>query len=529
LHFNGGQALYTQYGSNHIQIGDYTFDKYVPETIVGGNDWDKMLSSYFGLNYKDSLTYIIPFFIYQDELYFQWGNGNSTEWKITDGSVSVKVFSYYFNSWFKMLGQRYACSYTSSTDLNGMEFYLTRDLGNFTYSHHSLQVSTSTNHWLNVSEVVRQKPSNYQTITNNVKTFPNIVSNGSVSDVSAFGESGAFGFFYVPPEFYYYSNLTLHDYILTLTAENLYHQPPPLELIMTVKLPDKLTAILDELGDDDTVTIVRDPDTGDITYNITVNNYHNITFDDSRILGRLDTIIFELKSGFNRVIEAIGDVSLKITNFYYDDSYHEATPEKIPWWQRLIDSVGTSIGNVTSGVGDMLGGAGGLLAGIGEMFNPLFEFIENMTDKLIELFVPSEGFINLHINEIYDIFKDEVSFFKDVRDFLYEFFGTLERGPCAIHSATPLEGDEQLSPKPPLYDGTSISERTGFDFVTIDGEDVPVFKISVYGTVVNAIDFSYVHDYRKMIHALIIGFAWVLFFRNLLKKAPSYFVLPGGD
>jgi hypothetical protein len=123
---------------------------------------------------------------------------------------------------------------------------------------------------VNVSQFRRSHFVNVQ--STHAVSFPAILGDNCITEVSAFGQKGTFGFFYVPPEFYYTERRTLHDYILTLDPANLYQQRDPDETDLEIGLPDLIRQILSELGENDNVEIIRCPDTGDVTFNVIVNN-----------------------------------------------------------------------------------------------------------------------------------------------------------------------------------------------------------------------------------------------------------------
>jgi hypothetical protein len=156
-----------------------------------------------------------------------------------------------------------------------------------------------TSQWLNINAYLRDRGYN----DNELRTIAQIVGANSINDVHNFAptEKGI-GMFVVPPNFVELAEMNLWDYLFTLEPNDLYRQRPPTETEVEIDLPDPLPEILDQLGGNNTVTIIRCPDTGNITYNI--NNYYNPPPDNGGSGDGVDN------AGFFKRLEAIRDALL---------------------------------------------------------------------------------------------------------------------------------------------------------------------------------------------------------------------------
>jgi hypothetical protein len=300
IRFEGERALYTVRGERYIQIGEFLFPRHDPETTVNGQSMVNRLLPYIESG-RTARAYYVPFFIYQDELYFL--NAAPGNHVLTFGSVVYRLSQP--PGWGLLWELTLPKSATggAAPQSSPPNIHISRDLENFTYDvFHTMpgvtSPETSVDRWINVNEFVRSGHTTVQ--VGQVRPFRELFGGGTIPrfSINAFGEYGEFGFFYVPPSFHYETGLTLHEYILTLNADTLFQDPPPDSIEHEIPLPPGIADILEDLGDLDEVEIEVCPETGKVTFIIIphVPDPKCCCYDDTEVLSILGQILAELKN-----------------------------------------------------------------------------------------------------------------------------------------------------------------------------------------------------------------------------------------
>jgi hypothetical protein len=181
--------------------------------------------------------------------------------------------------------------------------------------------------------------------------FPTILGSNCITEVSAFGNVGEFGFFYVPPNFHYETGLTLEEYLLTLDSNTLFNQPPE-EEEREFELPEEIGRIIEILRDDDMVEFVRCPDTDRVIFNIIVNESNRECDDCCRakkgILTRIADAITGIPQAFGNVLASLFVPS---PDYFADkfEGFQQGVDDKIPILsqiQELMNTLFLQFGNM---------------------------------------------------------------------------------------------------------------------------------------------------------------------------------------
>jgi hypothetical protein len=232
LRFEGQYMLFQYQGYNHLQIGEYVFNtnltrlylEHVSATPVGRS------------------TYLIPYFIYDGDLYFLNGTSNTIatvgEWRATNANNF-------------MLGNSFTAGPRESFDWFG--FNIQNGISNISLQFKWRSHNNPSNHdfrhasWNNISKMLRNRQNGISETSGAIQTFPQMnLTNTEIRE---------FGIIHVPSNFEAHINMNFWDYIRTLTPNELYQQVPE-----TIETPFPLPPELHDLGDDDEIEFHVDED-----------------------------------------------------------------------------------------------------------------------------------------------------------------------------------------------------------------------------------------------------------------------------
>jgi hypothetical protein len=382
---------------------------------------------------------------------------------------------------------------------------------------------------------------------NNAGDFgaPTWVRSDPFGESSAFLENGTYGIFHVPPGIFSNGN-EFFAYLGTLTPADFTQNLPN---SAKIELPEPFVIVLEEADDDDDIEIIIDPDTGGITFVVIrhgvggnccccgylsqilgylrqiLETIHggfvaviagignimfpdiDITFDDSRILSYLREILTELRGGFNKVVDAIADISVDMTNYFWDNSYHEAGDNR-PWWQRLMDSTAgmfSSGGDFFSGLGDAFSGFADIIRAIFEpLFNFLGGFFDSLIDFTIKMFVPSADLLEGRFTEFHVKIDEKFPIIAQSQEIIDDFLEVVEHGPRVLGADTKT--------------GTDFKSAYMIDYENVNGVNVPVFYATFRGEQYRFFDFIWFEPYRHRMHALIIAIFYIVFAFSIFKR-----------
>jgi hypothetical protein len=334
-----GGRLYTMRGPLFIQIGDLFFDRYDFGTRMNSDFFNDILTNRQHL-------YYVPFFIYRDDLYIAVGTQTAVTIDVNIGHQFYRILSGNFNGHvgIRTAGFEYArtvgapsvhATISQNADFNTVVHgwrvqTFSASQGEITWNN---QPTPHT--WVNVSDYLRW--GSWANARHSVaQIFGSIPADERVALIHNFSpnEQGI-GMFIVDNRQLPHG-MNFHQYLRTLEPNDFIGYQPEIEV--EVNLPPAIKDILDRLGDDDEVEIVRCPDTGNVTFNIvnnnTTNNNGGGSFDDSRILGYLRLILTALLT----IPEIIIDFWVDFV-FDYADSFSENYLRQIRDENRLTNSI----------------------------------------------------------------------------------------------------------------------------------------------------------------------------------------------
>jgi len=496
--FEGGRLLYNYKDSLSIQIGEYIFSRY----FFGSQIFAQDIQGY---------TLYIPFFIYKGDFYIEgtdvWNNIDNGYNIYTEG-VNAYARGVTVDTWVPI------SELFSGFVINRRTFYSTQL---YHVGGYSPPPGYQERGYINISEWLRLNEENGGIVNKPVYTFNEITGMDSIDYITdnlhSFkpGELGI-GVFTVPPSFYNVNGIWFWDYLATLQPHELYTQQPEEEIEVELVLPDELR----DLGDDDIVEFHID-DEGNVTIIVTRADgsvgpgggscHCDICKPDySGILGFMQQILDEL----NKIPGAIAEIPAQIKQEF--DGF-SAGIGKI-----LYDS---STEAEYNDAGELTGG-GGILSGVVTFFkNPL----KAVGKILTNLFLPRESFLNEQINILETQFNAKIPALGKAREIIDEFriLSNVDDSQ-SFWGPAPLEDDE-IEDEPYGYDDDAFDLNPWADMSSL--EDTFFSADGRYAG--NFIEYvrRWYRPYRTQIHAIIIAFAYLVFARNFIKKAPTFF--NGGD
>jgi len=436
--------------------------------------------------------------------------------------------------------------------INENNYRTTVDLFNTTFTNTYPSGTSSRETWVNVSQWIRNiKNGASNPLAGTTSTAANFVatlSGGNPEQITNFSPSQTgLGVFIVPPTHFTSTGMQFWDYLATLDPNELYTQQPPEIIQKEVDLPEVIKAVLENLDDGDEVEIIIDPETGEITFNIIKGNGgttttpgtgecccdHKSVLDDIKtelgnVVTELKNIVKELKSvvsntndmapsggkkWYERVADAVGD--LFESGGKAVGSIAEGVGKAVG---GIAEGVGSAVGSALEGAGNAVGGIFGIgpggktiwdflsdlvnlpaaiakalfgdegLAGI---LKPILDFIDGFIDTVIELIVPSKGFMERTFGGVKERFDVKFPIIIQAEGFIDDLISTLSS------------------------DGAAPE-------INISGE--------MFGTEINtnAFDLNMFAPYRTQIHGIIIAFAYIPFIRKVIKRIPQLLGGVGG-
>jgi hypothetical protein len=430
--FYDGRAIFRVRGAEHIQIGEYIFDRHYFHNGISVND-------VFESQYTGHEVAYVMFFVHNGDIWFDWRLSNfqmstrphyeafRVRYEFHDPNCvcigfGINIPSMLMNHNLEIM--RHSMRFNASHDYL---FRVTPHFDNFTYSLHTSNYTTchapfgvpgnhriaptvnwypSPNFWLRWINVSQVRRANRRPTDANTGALAQELTLAITQNARAFNELGHFGMFRVPAYFHNWTGMTFTEYVNTLNTVDLFRANEDYDV--EIVFPPELQPILDA-DDGDMVELRRNPD-GTVTVNITRGAEPKCCcYDDTELLSLLGQIRADIQNGFNRVIDAVISIPFEIFELFRggDSGGTDPPPPKCCCYDdtEVRSVLGQILAEVRGGFNRVVNAVDGVTLNIAEFFG-IGDIYDNDDRPWWQRIVDSVGNITLDDNRIVNYLRD---------------------------------------------------------------------------------------------------------------------------